>query len=57
MTAEILAGLSPQASAQECPILPHKEVNGTVTKATAEEEQNSFLPVTGKVLVEHESSV
>ncbi|XP_041927369.1 solute carrier family 5 member 6 [Alosa sapidissima] len=44
-------------SAQECPILPQKEMNGTVTKVTAEEEQQTFLPVTTKVLVEQESSV
>lgn len=44
-------------SAQECPILPQKEMNGTVTKATAEEEQQTFLPVAAKVLVEQESSV
>ncbi|KAG5265808.1 hypothetical protein AALO_G00246590 [Alosa alosa] len=44
-------------SAQECPILPQKEMNGTVTKVTAEEEQQTFLPVTAKVLVEQESSV
>ncbi|XP_062378122.1 solute carrier family 5 member 6 [Sardina pilchardus] len=45
------------SSAQECPILPQKEMNGTVTKATAEEEQQTFLPVTAKVLVEQESTV
>lgn len=50
-------GVSKETSVQDCPILPHKEMNGTVTKATAEEEQQSFIAAPSKVVVEHESSL
>ncbi|KAL2098858.1 hypothetical protein ACEWY4_005338 [Coilia grayii] len=51
-------------SAQQSPILEHKEMNGEVTMATTEEEgegegeqHHSFLPPADNVLVERESSV